>query len=46
MGSQQSQENELKQAGKYAVAGQYAQAMAIYRKADGTGPPPGDRALA
>lgn len=46
MGSQQNQENDLKQAGKYAVAGQYAQAMAIYRKAFGTNPPAGDWALA
>ncbi len=36
----------LQQAGKYAEAGQYAQAMAIYRKVFGKQPPPGDWALA
>src|SRR5215469_1790758 len=46
MGSEQSQQAELQQAGKYAKAGQYAQAMAIYRKVFGNSPPPGDWALA
>jgi cellulose synthase operon protein C len=44
--SQQSQSALLQQAGKYAQSGQYAQAMAIYRKAFGDTPPPGDWALA
>lgn len=37
---------QLQQAGKYAEAGQYAQAMGIYRKVFGDTPPPGDWALA
>ncbi len=37
---------QLQQAGKYAEAGQYAQAMGIYRKVFGETPPPGDWALA
>lgn len=36
----------LAQASKYAQAGQYAQAMAVYRKIFGATPPPGDWALA
>lgn len=46
MDSQQSQSALLQQAEKYAQAGQYAQAMTIYRKAFGDAPPPGDWALA
>ncbi len=46
MGSEQSQQAELQQAGKYAQGGQYAQAMGIYRKVFGNNPPPGDWALA
>ncbi|MDE3104179.1 MAG: BCSC C-terminal domain-containing protein [Acidobacteriota bacterium] len=46
MGSQQAQQNNLKQAGKLAESGQYAQAMALYRQAFGDTPPPGDWALA
>ncbi len=44
----QKQNNDaaLAQASKYAQAGQYAQAMAIYRKVFGSAPPPGDWALA
>ena len=37
---------QLQQAGKYAEAGQYAQAMGIYRKVFGETPPAGDWALA
>ena len=46
MGSEQNQATQLQQASKYAKAGQYAQAMAVYRKVFGNTPPPGDWALA
>lgn len=45
MGSQQNQAVQLKQAGKLAESGQYAQAMAIYRQIFGAAPPAGDWAL-
>lgn len=44
--SQQSQNAQLQQAGKLASSGQYAQAMAIYRRVLGSTPPPGDYAIA
>lgn len=46
MGSQQTQTAALKQAGKLAEGGQYAQAMILYRQVFGTSPPAGDWALA
>jgi tetratricopeptide (TPR) repeat protein len=46
MMSQQSQTVLLAQAGKLAEAGQYAQAMVIYKEVFGTQPPAGDWALA
>ncbi len=46
MGSQASQTALLQQAGKYAEAGQYAQAMKIYRQIFGDTPPQGEWALA
>jgi tetratricopeptide (TPR) repeat protein len=46
MGSQANQSAELQRAGKFAQAGQYEQAMTIYRKMFGDAPPPGDWALA
>jgi cellulose synthase operon protein C len=46
MGSQASQTALLQQAGKYAEAGQYAQAMKIYRQVFGDTPPSGEWALA
>lgn len=46
IGAQQNQTAALQQAGKYAEAGQYPQAMAVYRKVFGNNPPPGDWALA
>jgi predicted Zn-dependent protease len=42
----QTQNTQLAQAGKYAAAGQYKQAMEIYRQLFGTEPPPGQWALA
>jgi cellulose synthase operon protein C len=46
MGTQQNQSAALKQAGKLAEAGQYDQAMSLYRQVFGTNPPAGDWALA
>jgi tetratricopeptide (TPR) repeat protein len=46
MMTQQSQTAELTQAGKLAEAGQYAQAMTIYRQVFGSTPPAGDWSLA
>ena len=46
MGSQASQTALLQQAGKYAEAGQYSQAMKIYRQVFGDTPPSGEWALA
>ena len=42
----QNNNTQLQQAGKFAQAGQYAQAMAIYKKVFGDQPPAGDWALA
>ena len=42
----QNNNSQLQQAGKFAQAGQYAQAMAIYKKVFGDQPPAGDWALA
>jgi len=44
--TQQAQVQQLQQAGKLAQAGQYTQAMGIYRQVFGGNPPPGDWALA
>jgi tetratricopeptide (TPR) repeat protein len=46
MGTQSDNNAELNQAGKLAQQGNYAQAMALYRKQYGDSPPPGDIALA
>jgi tetratricopeptide (TPR) repeat protein len=46
MMTQESQSAQLAQAGKLASAGQYPQAMAVYRQVFGNEPPPGDWALA
>ena len=46
MMTQQNQSAQLAQAGKLAEAGQYAQAMVIYRQVFGSQPPPGDWSLA
>jgi cellulose synthase operon protein C len=46
MGSQANQTSLLQQAGKLAAAGQYAQAMGIYRQVFGDNPPQGEWALA
>ena len=45
MGSEAEHNVQLAQAGKLAQQGQYAQAMAIYRKVYGDTPPAGDSAL-
>jgi tetratricopeptide (TPR) repeat protein len=42
----QNQQSELQQAAKLAEAGNYANAMIVYRHVFGTNPPPGDWALA
>ena len=46
MMTQQNQTTQLAQAAKMAEAGQYAQAMVIYRQVFGSQPPPGEWALA
>jgi predicted Zn-dependent protease len=46
MSSQLAQNTDLQQAGRLASAGQYSQAMALYRKVFGTSPPAGDWSLA
>ncbi len=46
MGTQSDHNADLQQAGKLAQQGQYAQAMATYRKLYGDTPPAGDIALA
>ena len=46
MMTQQTQTSQLAQAGRLAEAGQYAQAMVIYRQVFGTQPPAGDWSLA
>jgi len=46
MVAQQSQLNQLQEAGKLATSGQYDAAMKIYRQVFGNSPPPGDWALA
>jgi len=46
MGTQADHNAELQAAGKLAQQGQYAQAMATYKKLYGDNPPPGDIALA
>lgn len=44
--AQGAQLSQLQQAGKYAAAGNYAQAMSLYRQAFGSTPPTGEWALA
>ncbi len=46
MMTQSSQTAQLQQAGRYAAAGNYAQAMAIYRQVYGNTPPAGEWSLA
>jgi len=46
MSSQKTVNTQLQRAGKLAAAGQYAEALALYRQSYGNNPPPCDTALA
>jgi tetratricopeptide (TPR) repeat protein len=46
LSSQQSQQKDLQDAGRLAQAGEYAEAMAIYRRVWPSGPPAGPTAMA